>query len=296
VKIAVAIAAAAVSFAAARGARTIANDMRTKETGSQPYAPSPGSAPYISLGYREATADLMYVRLRGYVGAPQANSEDIAGLCEAIVALDPRFGRIYDYCGQAMTLALLRGQTIEQSVFHRAIALLERGIEERPNDWRLQYLAAQIYMQDLKTDDPALRRQWDEKATLLVESAIRKPGAPANLAGLAVVMRTKFGQHERAVEGLRELILTTSDLGARKAMIERLAELEEQNADAVASELLEARRQFETEWKEARPFVSATWYVLLGPRSEPGFDMVSLATGGRDLATSEAPEALPPVE
>ena len=80
--------------------------------------------------------------------------------------------------------------------------------------------------------------------------------------------------------------LTTSDEGARKALIQRLAKLEEQDADAVASELLAARKQFETEWKATRPAVPATWYVLLGPRLEPGFAMASLATGGRELATS----------
>jgi hypothetical protein len=289
----VVVGVAALAFGGARVARTVARDMRAAEQVDEPYAPSPGSAPYLSLGYREATADLMYVQLRGYFGDPKSKPEALAELCEAIVALDPRFGRIYETCGLAMTLTI-RSQ-IDQSIFHRALAVIERGIREYPNDWRLLNLAAQVYSQDLKTEDPAQRREWDEKATLLIETAIRKPGAPANLADYAAVMRTRFGQHERAVQGLREMILTTTDLGARKALLDRLAEIEHEDADALAAELLQSRQAFEDEWKRTRPYISANWYVLLGPRATPGFDMVSLATGGRDLI-APTPEELPPVE
>jgi hypothetical protein len=290
----VALAVAGLAFTGARAARTVAEGRQTKEAASEPYAPSPAAAPYMSLGYREAIADALFVRLRGYFGDVHNTADGLAALCEAIVELDPRFGRIYDYCGNAMTLVVKHD--IPQSIYHRALALVARGMDEFPNDWRLPNLAAQIYTQDLKTDDPKQRREWDEKATMLVESAIRKPGAPANLADWAAVMRTRFGQHERAVQGLRELILTTEDLSARKMLLERLAELEEENADAIAGELLEARNKFESVWKAERPAVPATWYVLLGPRLAPGFDMTTLATGGHDLVTSAGPEKLAPVE
>jgi hypothetical protein len=37
-------------------------------------------------------------------------------------------------------------------------------------------------------------------------------------------------------------------------------------------------------------------YILLGPRTQPGFDMTSLATGGRDLVTTAPPEKLEPLD
>src|SRR5262249_1367279 len=152
-----------------------------------------------------------------------------------------------------------------QAIYMRAIALLERGIREFPTDWRLPNLAGQIYTQDLVTTDPVQRRTWDERGTLLVESAIRKPNAPADLGAWAAVMRTRFGQHEGAVEGLRELLLVTRDDAARKALIDKLAELEEKDAEAVAAELLETRHRFDDAWQRDRPLLPATWYVLLGP-------------------------------
>jgi hypothetical protein len=288
---------ALASFGVARGARVIA-ESQAKETLSQPYAPSPSSAPYVSLGYREALADAFFVRLRGYFGESESRPEAVAGLCEAIVALDARFHRTYEYCAGAMTFFAMMDESRRgnNDTYLRAIAILERGMREFPNDWHLPNLAAQIYTQDLQTDDPAQRRAWDEKGTLLVEQAVRKPGAPATLADWAAVMRTKFGQQERAVRDLREVLLVTTDKSARNALIKRLAALENQNADAIAGEIYEARRSFEREWLRDRPQIPANWYVMLGRRLSLEFDPVELATGGRDVVVIQPDEKLEPLE
>lgn len=288
-KVLFAVTLACAGLATARVARTSAKEVRAEDEHVRPFAPTPAAAPFLSLGYREATADLLFVRLRGYFGEFESPPEGIADLCEAIVELDPRFQRIYEYCGHAMAFA--RGNT-PQTIFLRALALLERGAREFPNDWRILNLAGQIYTQDLKTDDPAQRRAWDEKGILLVESAIRKPGAPAELQGWAAIMRTKYGQLERAAEGLREMLLLTHDSKARKALIERLAQLEEQSAEEIASELYEARMRFEVAWRRERSTVPPTWYVLLGGRIPQAFDMTELATGGRDLLPQSTHEKL----
>jgi hypothetical protein len=286
VKLAVALAIAAVGFGTARVARIAANSDQTEQT-ETPYAPKPGSAPFMSLGYREAVADAMFVRLRGYFGGTGTTPDGVASLCEAIVALDPRFHRAYEYCGGAISYFSMTAHHPDQAVLLRAAALLERGANEFKTDWRIPNLAGQIYTQDLQTTDPAQRRAWDEKGMLLVESAIRKPGAPAELQDWAAMMRTKYGQQQRAIRDLRELLLLTTDAKARKTLIGRLAQLEHQDADAIATEIFEARRDFDREWKTSRPTLPATWYVLLGPRLQPGFDMVDLATGGRDLISSD---------
>jgi hypothetical protein len=130
-----------------------------------------------------------------------------------------------------------------------------------------------------------------------MEAAIRKPGAPRGAATWAATMRTRLGQHDRAVEGLHELILITSDVDARKRLIEKLAQLEDRDAAAIAGELDLERQQFEARWLRERPELRPTWYILLGPRIEPGFDLTELATGGLDLLGSEAaPEPLEPLE
>src|SRR6185312_11547538 len=159
-------------------------------------------------------------------------------------------------------------------------------------DWKLPYLAGQIYTQDLETKDPAQRRAWDDKGTLLIETAIRKPGAPAVAAEWAAVMRTKMGEHERAVSELREMILVTEDRAAREALLKRLADLEHTDSSELAAEILEMRHRFDNDWHAQRPDLPATMYILLGPHRSPRFDMRDLATGGRDLVGSEPIEKL----
>ena len=108
-------------------------------------------------------------------------------------------------------------------------------------------------------------------------------------------MRTKFGQQQRAVRDLREVLLVTTDKRARRQLLDRLAKLENENADEIASEIFEARQRFEKEWLSTRPDVPGGWYVILGPRLQLWFDPIDLATGGRELVTPEANDKLEPL-
>ena len=292
-RIPVAIGLAAVALGSARVARTMAEHRRPRGNVEEAYAPSASAAPYVSLGYREMAADLFWIRLTGYFGGDENTASSIGGLVDAITALDPQFHRVYEYGASAMTLAKYG---VDQSTYLHAIAVLERGMQQFPDDYRLPMLAGQMYTQDLQTKDPAQRRAWDDKGTMLVEAAIRKPGAPAEAAEYAAVMRTKLGQHDRAVRELREMLLVTSDDAARKRLIDRLATLEHDNADELAAEIYEERHRCEAAWKRDRPALPASMYILLGAHIAPRFDMTDLATGGRDLVGSEPIERLEPLE
>jgi hypothetical protein len=282
--------AALAALLGARVARGLATDDRPRDLVDTPYAPLQGTAPYVSLGYRELMADLLWLRLNGYFDDDRSTADGVAGLVEAIVALDPHFHRAYEWGAREITLARYG---VDEHSYLRATAVLERGTEVFPDDWRLPYLAGQIYTQDLVTQDAAQRRAWDEKGTLLIETAIRKPGAPAEVAEWAAVMRTKLGEHERAVQGLREMLLVTSDTKAQQRLVDRLAELEKRDADELRVELTEARIRFDRAWQADRPLLPATMYVLIGPHVGPAFDLVRTATGG-DLLQLDATSATGP--
>ena len=293
-RLAAAVAAIAlVALGVARVAREAAEHEAPRLLADEPYAPAPDSAPMVALGYRELFADLLFLRLKGYFGGSESTADGIAGLVEAIVALDPHFHRVYEWGARAITLA---SRGVDNTAYRRAVAVLEAGTEQFPDDWKLPYLAREIYTQDLQTTDPAQRRAWDERGTLLTESAIRKPNAPIEAATWAATMRTRLGQHQRAVDGLREMLLTTDDEHARARLLGKLADLERGAATEIASELLEARHRFETAWRTARPAVPASMYVLIGAPLRPGFDLGDLATGGRDLVGAQTVERLEPLE
>jgi hypothetical protein len=288
---------AAIATLALLGARWLeghAHALRGRDPAiDRPYAPSADAAPFVALGYREAMADALSLRLRGYFGGTSDDASGSADLVEAIVALDPQYRRMYEYGARAITMAdsgTGNGPTL------RAIAVLERGARQFPEDWKLPYLAGQLYTLELSSKDVALQRTWDERGTLLIENAIRKPGASSEAATFAAHMRSKLGQHEAAVAGLREMLLVTRDSGARQRMIEKLAALQQQDAGEIAAEVLGERKRFETEWKQTRPAISATMYVLIGAKPSPVIDLAELATGGRDLLGSWPTEVLEPLE
>jgi hypothetical protein len=284
---------AALALGGARLARKAAEQRAPKVIADEPYAPAPEAAPLVTLGYRELCADLLFLRLKGYFGAPENTANGVAALVEAIAALDPQYRRIYEWGARAITLA---GRGVDNRAYLRALAVLDAGAQQFPDDWKLPYLAGEIYTQDLQTKDPAERRAWDERGTLLTESAIRKPNAPAEAATWAATMRTRLGQRQRAVDGLREMLLVTSDDGVRERLLAKLAELERSSASELAAEVLEARHRFDAAWLATRPALPASMYVLLGPPIPPSFDLGDLATGGRDLVGTQPIERLEPLD
>ena len=294
-RVAVALAVTVASIVGAQLVRDAARSVRGGGTRADeaPYTPTPEMATFVSLGYRELAADLLYARFRGYFGGGQSSSDAMGDLAEAIVALDPQFRRGYDLGAIAMTAAT---HDVTTASYLRAIRLLEAGARVFPDNWRLPKLAGQIYLVDLQTDDPAQRRDWDSKGALLLESAARKPGAPADAALTAVFVQSKLGQHEHAINSLRELLLITDDERARKSILEKLAALTEDSQEEIAAELLAARRNFDRERRAQRPAVPPSMYVLLGPPLPASFDMADLATGGRDLRGAEVIERLAPLE
>jgi hypothetical protein len=282
---------AVLAIGGARMAREAAERQAPQVIADEPYAPAPEVAPLLALGYRELAADLLFLRLRGYFGGTENTARGIAALVEAIVALDPHYQRIYEWGARAITLA---GRGVDNAAYLRAIAVLDAGARQFPGDWKLPYLAGEIYTQDLETTNPAERRAWDERGTLLTESAIRKPNAPVEAATWAATMRTRLGQRQRAIDGLREMLLVTDNDRARARLLDKLADLEHGSANALASELLEARHRFEAAWLADRPAVPASMYLLIGPPLAPSFDLEDLATGGRELVGTQPVERLDP--
>jgi hypothetical protein len=293
VRVALVALVAIAGLGTARVARGLAQDAAPHDALSEaPFAPTVGSAPFVTLGYRELGADLLFVRLLAYFGSEDNEAHAMASLAEAIAALDPEFQRPYEIGAVAITAAR-RG--VDNAAHLRAIALLEQAGHEFPTSWKYPNLAGQIYLVDLSTNDPVQRRAWDEKGTLLLESAVRKPNAPADAATTVAVLRSRLGQQQRAIAGLTEVLLITSDAKARQRIIDKIAELSHQNADEIAAELLEARQRFTRAWSTQRPVVSASLFLIMGPRLQPGFDLGDLATGGRDVMGTEGLERLEPL-
>ena len=272
-----------------RGAATRERETWPK-TVEVPYAPSPAAAPYVSLGYRELAADLLWIRTRTYFGGEDDTAAGFRGLVDAVIALDPTFDRPYELAARAIGF-VDGGATTDDQLW--AIRVLERGMERFPDDWQLPHLAGEIYLVELETDDPAQRAAWDEQGALLLERAIRMPGAPRRLATLVASVRTQLGQQERAARDLRELIANTDDEAQRRRLAEKLAALEGANAERIADEARWERERATARWMAAAPEVPESFYLLLGDPPKPYIDFGDLAVDRALVGTEELYEPLP---
>lgn len=293
-RIALAIALAVALLLGARGLGAQANEVRASwpEGADLPFVPSPGSAPYVSVGYRELVADLVWIRAVGYVGSDRDRAAGNRALIEALVALDPRFKRAYAWGALAMTKIGI-GATNDDML--AAIRVLERGMAEFPDEYKLPLYAGQIYTVDLTSDDPAQVAAWQLEGVRYLERAVRNPRAPRSVGTFAAHLRSQLGQREKAIRDLRELITYTDSAQERQKLVDKLAQLLEGDAAALAYELEVEKRRFEDAWKATRPEVPPTMYLLLGPPLAPAFRLDDLAVD-RDLIGTEEPiEPLPPL-
>ncbi len=293
-----AVAAPGMALALAVGARVLgaeANRMRDRwpATLDPPYAPSPASARFLSLGYREAWADWLWIRALGYFGGDEKRATSTRALVEAIAALDPRYRRVYAWGGKAITAV---GTGATEDDYLAAIAILERGAREFPDDYEIPDYIGKLYTSlDLRSDDPVKARRWQEEGARWLERAVRTPGAPTGMATVAAHLRSKLGQREQAARDLRELILYTSDRAQRDKLIKKLASLEGEDSDAISYELDVMSRRFQERWDRERPELPPTMYLLVGPPLPSHFRLEDLAVD-RDLIGVEPPiEPLEPV-
>ncbi len=90
-------------------------------------------------------------------------------------------------------------------------------MREFPDEYKYSWIAGARYYFDLWSPDPEVKRQrYRERGAELIEQAMTKPNAPQDLATTAANMRSKLGQHQRALDNLRQMVLSTNDAAARR--------------------------------------------------------------------------------
>ena len=182
----------------------------------------------MSLGLDALAADIYWIRTVQYFGRKLIESgapisagatKDIrmdllAPMLDIVVTLDPRhvpayrFGAIF----------------LPERDLPAAIALVEKGISENPNEWRLYQDLGYIYWQagnaskaQEQADNYAKSAEWYEKGGAV-------PGARWWMRDLAGLMKIKGGSRE-AARAVYKAYLTSDDQNIRAQAIERLKEL-----------------------------------------------------------------------
>ena len=228
------------------------------------YLPSPGALELLSLGYRSAFADLIWMRAQVYVGDElfeRGGADNIFRYTEAMLALDPDFLRVYRWIG---VTGVYRSRDSTTEEVERAIAIMERGVERFPDEPKLIWdLGATIAFDLVPRMEPSdTRRDYERRSAELLQEAARRGEGPAWLVFSTIAQLGRLGENQRAIEHLQEMYALADDPMLR-AQIE--AELREREADIGNVAYVELARRLETERNAHFPYLPPDFYLLVRP-------------------------------
>jgi len=229
------------------------------------YLPSAGWLPVLSLGYRQALADLIWCRSLVYFGEELGHRSPVRYVydyADAVLALDPDFREAYRWIA---TAAIYRPVAVTLENGLRAARYLERAVERWPSDGELHWDYGSLLRFELAPleKDPAKKRDLLTRAAPHLETAARLGAGPPWLAINSVDLLNKLGRTEQAIRHLEELYATVQERVVREEIEQRLARL---RSETYAAGMRAAHEQFEQQRAGSYPYLSAGLFFLVGPR------------------------------
>lgn len=180
------------------------------------YFNSPKVVKRLSLGYGGLLADIYWTRAVQYFGNHHVNKTTdyklLAPLLEITTALDPKLMVAYEFGANFLGPKPPEGAGLPD----KAIALLESGIRNNPDDWKLYYDLGFIYYMDLK--DYARASEAFERGTHV-------PKAHPFLRVMAAQMAQHAGEIQTARMLWQDTYATTKDEMIRQNAVAHLRAL-----------------------------------------------------------------------
>ncbi|MBV8856930.1 MAG: hypothetical protein JOZ02_08380 [Acidobacteria bacterium] len=213
----------------------------------------PETARRMSLAFNGLAADWYWLRSLQYVGRKVGayggdfslddmralNIRNLGPLLEQTTALDPQFMAAYEF-----------GAVVLPSIDRdAAVRLVERGIRENPEQWRLYHHLGYIHWQ-------AGRFQAASEA---YEAGARQPGAPEWMHVMAARMSEQGGSRAVAREMYRRMYEGAADEQVRTLAVTRLAQLESlEERERIRQALSDFRARAgrcPADWREVAPLL-----------------------------------------
>jgi hypothetical protein len=172
------------------------------------YLPDAEYLQLASVGYRELVADALWLETIQVMGERKISEGAGHWLYRAfdiITTLDPKFVRVYEAGGLALTTLVVLPEESNQ--------LFMKGLRYNPAEWRLPFYVGINYYFEFYDD---------AKAGEYMAQASRMPGAPAGLVPIAANLFASAKSPQQAVDILATAYRNTSDESAKKLLELRL--------------------------------------------------------------------------
>jgi hypothetical protein len=177
------------------------------------YIPSPAVVKRMSLGYSGLLADIYWTRVVQYFGKKHVAKAKqyliLKPLLDMTAALDPKLLPVYQFGSVFLAQKPPEGAGDPMG----AARLVEKGIQENPQAWRLYYDLGYIYWLELK--DPA-------KAADAFERGSKVPGALSWMRVMAAALAGHAGETETATYMWTNILNSTEDKVLKANAINRL--------------------------------------------------------------------------
>lgn len=264
----VALAAMAVLIAAASllRARASATFVQTQTYEDMYYLPPSGWLVPFSLGYRDALADLIWMRALVYFGDEIMNHgvvQHAFDYTEAMIELSPHMRAAYAWIG---TSGLYHsGGTITAADAERVASFLERGVRMFPDDGDLEWQLGATYSYELPPllSDPEAREAAKRRGLPHLQRAALLGAGPQWLALSNATQLMRLGQREQALRHLEQIYSTVTDEDSRREMRARIAQL---RSSVYAEAFERANREQEEARRRDFPYLSPTMFLFVGEK------------------------------
>lgn len=182
------------------------------QQGENAFVPEPATAKLFAFGFDALMSDLHWLRAVQIVGDPRGpvgRSHTLAAMIDVVTTLNPKVDHPYRFAAVWIN--------DDASAVRKANALIERGIENHPDDWRGYFYLAFNHFYYLG-DQPAAARA--------LAPAISLPGRPAYLSRLAARLESQRGGLDAAAAFLSEMAAQAADPAEREQYETALREIE----------------------------------------------------------------------
>lgn len=245
------------------------------------YLPDARWMPVLSLGFRSAVADFVWMGALTYYGegiVARGPVRHVLSYARAVSALEPTFEPIYRFASAA---AAYQPTQPELSDLRAVAAYLAAGSDRLPESGQLAWYAGAFYSYELAPRYPVGsegRRSAREHGAAFLMRAARRGAGPAWLALSNTTELLRLGENERAIEHLQEMYALTSDGEIRDRIGRQIATLRSQADQQARQHALATARHA---WLSNFPYLPPILAELVGDRSLTGDSGPSEAVGDR---------------
>jgi len=230
--------------------------------------PTPQVLERMSLGYREALADLLWVRAVVVAGERlgHTDAELVERHVEAITTLAPRFHRPYLWGG--ITVVYGGEGRIDRELVERATRIYRAGLRRFPESHELLYALGMLLLHQVGSTpgySEQERRELAAEGVDLVRKAAAH-GADPLVRRYAATIITEHATDELAIQFLESQLGQTDDEEHRRLLRRKLGNLAGREAVDRVERIREA---FVTEQRRVAPYLPDALYAVIRAEGSP---------------------------